>query len=139
MILKFKQKLCGKGLPMVDLNGEGYSEWDCFDGMIEYSIDFDVREYGVKDIIPFVDTFRVHIEEMDGDKTETISLNWKDGWARMQYKNGARRWSMEEDDNDNGGKYSESWTQLGDAIVNGLNINHITLNTDTKDIEVCMR
>ena len=127
MILKFKQKLCGNGLPMVDLNGDGYSEWDCFDGEIEYSIDFDVREYGVKDIIPFLTSFKVHLEEMDGLETKTIELSSQDD-ATLFIR------SIH-----GGHEYSESWTQLGDAIVNGLNISHITLDTDERIIDVCMR
>ena len=39
MILNFKQKLCQKGFPMVDLQGEGYENWDCYDGVMEYQIE----------------------------------------------------------------------------------------------------
>ena len=39
MILKFKQKLCQNGFPMVDLQGEGYENWDCYDGVMEYQIE----------------------------------------------------------------------------------------------------
>lgn len=114
MILKFKQKLCGKGYPMVDLNGTGYEDWDCFDGEIEYQIEFDVKEYGIKYIIPSIISFRVHIEEMDGEKTKTI-------------------------DSKDLGIYDQSWTQLNDAIDTGLHISHIVLNTETKDVDVCMK
>tara|TARA_R110002096_G_scaffold136556_6_gene289294 strand:+ start:3885 stop:4277 length:393 start_codon:yes stop_codon:yes gene_type:complete len=130
MILKFKQKLCGKGYPMVDLNGTGYEDWDCFDGEIEYRIEFDAREYGIKDIIPSITSFRVHLEEMDGDKTETISVLDKDYLI-------ADKISFLRDDKEN--DYDESWSQFGDALVNGLHISHIVLNTETKDIDVCMK
>ena len=125
MILEFKQKLCQNGLPIIDLQGEGYSDWDCFDGMIEYQIDFDVREHGIKDIIPSVTSLRVHLEEMDGDKTKTIDI-------------GSVKWAYGVRDVDSN-EYTESWTQLGDAISNGLHISHIVLNLDNRIIDVCLR
>ena len=113
MILKFKQKLCQNGFPMVDLQGEGYENWDCYDGIIEYQIEFDVKEYGIKDIIPSITSFRVHTEEMDGKKTETIDSK--------DYE------------------YAESWTQLSDAIDTGLHISHVVLNLDNRIIDVCLK
>lgn len=120
MILKFKQKLCQNGFPMVDLQGEGYENWDCYDGLIEYQIEFDVKEYGIKDIIPSIISFRVHIEEMDGKGTDTIDL--KD----VKYK-------------DFGQSQAESWTQLGDAIDRGLHISHVVLDLDSRIVDVCLK
>ena len=125
MLLNFKQRLCGNGLPMVELNGDGYADWDCFDGQIEYQIDFDVRGYGVKDIIPSLTSFRLHLEEMDGLKTETISI--KDLTSDLTLID------------EKGNEYAESWTQMGDAICNGLNISHVVLNTNERILDICMR
>ena len=113
MILKFKQKLCQNGFPMVDLQGEGYENWDCYDGVMEYQIELDVKEYGIKDIVPSMVSLRVHIEDMNSTNTETIdSKNFE---------------------------FAESWTQLSDAIDRGLYVSHVVLNLDNRMIDVCMK
>ena len=113
MILKFKQKLCQNGFPMVDLQGEGYENWDSYDGVIEYQIELDVKEYGIKGITPSMINFRVHIEEMYGNGAETIDSK--------DYE------------------YAECWTQLSDAIDRGLHISHLVLNLDNKIVDICMK
>tara|TARA_R100000388_G_scaffold46482_2_gene35185 strand:+ start:172 stop:504 length:333 start_codon:yes stop_codon:yes gene_type:complete len=110
MILKFKQKL-GKGFPPVDLCG--YDGWEVFDGMIEYKMEFSIKDNGISDIICTLSSFRIHMdnEKLDDTKTiDSIDINIKD-----------------------------TWTQATDSLTNGLHISHIVLDIDTGYMDIWMK